>query len=166
MAIESPSVEAYSGKTATQIVEESNNTLNKIVGESTFQGAVRGMFGSHNLVGMNTNQLDNFQNALRTYKNKIENIVAEFKETTEADTAFKGEVVEAVSNFIAAVKQLLNKYAASIQQEMSEVEHASEQLKAATSEIAQGAAGDADSIRSQASSIELDPLGGGGGGGR
>ena len=162
MAIETPSVEAYSGKTASQIVEESNSTLNSIVGESTFQSGVRGMFGGHDVVGMNTNQLENFQSALSVYKNKIETIVAEFNENAEADTAFKGEVVAAVSNFIKAVKQLLNKYAASIQQEMSEVQHASEQLKAASTTIAQSASTDADSIRNQASNIQLDNGGGGG----
>lgn len=113
-------------------------------------------FGA-DFAGMATEKLPDFDAAVDTYRNAIQDIINGLQNKRSIiEEAVKGEVANKVEDFFNAVKELLNAYVRAIDTEKKLVHEANDNWIAAASKISGNISSDADTIRSSAGTITVE----------
>lgn len=94
-------VKYAAGQALSNITSGIKNKFDEIVGG--LQAKVEGLF-SGDVVGINTNEIPNMQNAIASYIEGLEAHLIEMKTNATTDEAFKGQYAGAITDFVAAVK--------------------------------------------------------------
>lgn len=136
-------------KTAANTVEGTVGSTETILGFTKAFGA--------DFAGMATEKLPDFDSAVDTYRNAIQDIINGLQNKRAIiEEAVKGEVANKVEDFFNSVKELLNAYVRAIDTEKKLVHEANDNWIAAAAKISGNISSDADSIRSSAGTITVE----------
>lgn len=141
---------------AFEDVRTAANTVEGTVGSAeSFLGFTM-TFGA-DFAGMATEKLPDFDAAVDTYRNAIQDIINGLQNKRAIiEEAVKGEVANKVEDFFNSVKELLNAYVRAIDTEKKLVHEANDNWIAAAAKISGNISSDADSIRSSAGTITVE----------
>ena len=137
---------------AAEKVKGTKEKINEIIANA--QGKLSGV--SRNFAGIDENNLDTLQTAIRKYKDDVNGIINGIKEDANINGAVKGEVADAVKAFVVDTKALLAAYVSNLEQEAVEAGEYFAAYKQGATDIKADTGAGADTIRSNAQDIKID----------
>lgn len=156
----------HSDQNIKAIVDAANNSITSTIGSGGggSGGWLAGLFGGTgvNFAGIASDRMGEFNAAIDSYDEGVQNIISTFFDGADVSIALKGDVKTAVEEFFSAMKVLLQNYVHAIEVEKQYLNEANANWLAGAQDIASSIGSDtgqiesdANSVRSQADGIQL-----------
>lgn len=126
-----------------------------VVGDGGFAISTAGTAGV-DFAGMKEGGIADFNSAIDTYRDGIQDIINEFNPNADMEKALKGQVAEAVHEFLESFKELLRKYVEAIDIEKKAINEAHKNWLTASGSIAGDIQSDSSDIRGKAGQLSID----------